>query len=62
MGGLKAKINELEGKCRSEKAEKDKLNELLKGKEEVYFTLRTEIKRKEIEMEGLIRSLEEYRG
>lgn len=35
---------------------------MLKGKEEVFFTMKTEIKRKEIETEDLYRSLEEYRA
>lgn len=35
---------------------------MLKGKEEVFFTMKTEIKRKEIELEDVYRSLEEYRS
>lgn len=59
---LKSRVGEFEGKYKGEKMEREKLNDLLKGKEEVYFTLKTEIKRKEIEIDGMMKSLDEYRA
>lgn len=37
------------------------MSEILKSKEDLFFTLKTEIKRKEIELSDVMRSLEEYK-
>lgn len=36
--------------------------ETLKTKEDIFFTMKTEIKRKEVELSEVSRSLQEYRG
>lgn len=57
----KNRVSEYESKFKSEKMENNKLNELLKGKEEIYLSLKSEIKRKQIQVQTVLKTLEEYK-